>query len=43
MISANVCTGKEFNKRAVEGLIKSGALDGLDLNRRENAAKSAPS
>lgn len=27
--------GKEFNKRAVEGLIKSGALDGLDLNRRE--------
>lgn len=27
--------GKEFNKRAVEGLIKSGALDGLGLNRRE--------
>lgn len=27
--------GKDFNKRAVEGLIKSGALDGLDLNRRE--------
>lgn len=27
--------GKEFNKRAVEGLIKSGALDNLGLNRRE--------
>lgn len=27
--------GKEFNKRAAEGLIKSGALDGLGLNRRE--------
>ena len=27
--------GKDFNKRAVEGLIKSGALDGLGLNRRE--------
>lgn len=27
--------GKDFNKRAVEGLIKSGALDDLGLNRRE--------
>lgn len=27
--------GKEFNKRAVEALVKSGALDGLGLNRRE--------
>lgn len=27
--------GKEFNKRAVEGLIKSGAFDGLGMNRRE--------
>ncbi len=27
--------GKDFNKRAVEGLVKSGALDGLGLNRRE--------
>lgn len=27
--------GKDFNKRAVEGLIKSGAVDGLGLNRRE--------
>ncbi|MGN0570598.1 MAG: DNA polymerase III subunit alpha [Candidatus Fimenecus sp.] len=27
--------GKDFNKRAVEGLIKSGALDNLGLNRRE--------
>ena len=26
---------KEFNRRAVESLIKSGALDGLDLNRRQ--------
>ena len=26
---------KEFNKRAVESLIKSGALDGLDMNRRQ--------
>ena len=26
---------KEFNKRAVESLIKCGALDGLDLNRRQ--------
>lgn len=27
--------GKDFNRRAVESLIKSGALDGLDLNRRQ--------
>ncbi len=27
--------GKSFNKRAVESLIKSGALDGLGSNRRE--------
>ncbi len=27
--------GKEFNRRAVESLIKCGALDGLDLNRRQ--------
>ena len=27
--------GKEFNKRAVESLILCGALDGLDLNRKE--------
>lgn len=27
--------GKDFNKRAVECMIKSGALDGLGLNRRE--------
>ena len=27
--------GKEFNKRAVESLIKSGALDNLGLNRRQ--------
>ena len=26
---------REFNRRAVESLIKCGALDGLDLNRRE--------
>ena len=26
---------KEFNRRAVESLIKSGALDGLDMNRRQ--------
>lgn len=26
---------KEFNKRAVESLIKCGALDGMDLNRRQ--------
>ncbi len=26
---------KDFNKRAVESLIKSGACDGLDLNRRQ--------
>ncbi|MGN0448622.1 MAG: DNA polymerase III subunit alpha [Acutalibacteraceae bacterium] len=26
---------KEYNKRAVESLIKCGALDGLDLNRRQ--------
>lgn len=27
--------GRDFNKRALEGLIKSGALDNLDANRRE--------
>ena len=27
--------GKEFNRRAVESLIKCGALDGLGLNRRQ--------
>ena len=27
--------GKDFNKRAVEGLIKCGALDNLGMNRRE--------
>lgn len=27
--------GKDFNKRAVESLIYCGALDGLDLNRRQ--------
>jgi len=27
--------GKEFNRRAVESLIKCGALDGLDANRRQ--------
>lgn len=27
--------GREFNRRALEGLIKSGALDGLDANRRQ--------
>ncbi len=27
--------GKEFNRRAVESLIKSGALDGLGANRRQ--------
>ncbi len=27
--------GRDFNKRALEGLIKSGALDHLDANRRE--------
>ena len=26
--------GRELNRRAIEGIIKSGALDGLDLNRR---------
>ena len=26
--------GRELNRRAIEGLIKSGALDNLDLNRR---------
>ena len=26
---------REMNRKALEGLIKSGALDGLDLNRRE--------
>ena len=29
---------KEFNRRAVESLIKSGALDGLDMNRRQMIA-----
>ncbi len=28
-------TGREFNRRALEGLIKSGALDGLESNRRK--------
>ncbi len=28
-------SGNELNRRALESLIKSGALDGLDLNRRE--------
>ncbi len=27
--------GKDFNKRAVESLIKCGAVDGLDINRRQ--------
>ncbi len=27
--------GKEFNRRAVESLIKCGALDGMDMNRRQ--------
>ena len=27
-------SGKDFNRRALEGLIKSGALDGLELNRK---------
>ena len=27
--------GREFNRRALEGLIKSGALDGLGANRRQ--------
>ncbi len=27
--------GREFNRRALEGLIKSGALDGLESNRRK--------
>ena len=27
--------GREFNKRAVESLIRCGALDGLDMNRRQ--------
>lgn len=27
--------GKDFNRRAVESLIKSGAVDGLDLNRNQ--------
>ena len=34
----NFCSrmhGADFNKRAVEGLIKSGALDGLGANRRQ--------
>lgn len=26
--------GKDFNRRALEGLIKSGAMDGLEVNRR---------
>ncbi len=28
-------SGREFNKRAVESLIRCGALDGLDMNRRQ--------
>ncbi len=28
-------SGNELNRRALESLVKSGALDGLDLNRRE--------
>ena len=28
-------SGKDFNKRAVESLIRCGALDGLDMNRRQ--------
>ena len=34
----NFCSrmhGSDFNKRAVESLIKSGALDGLGANRRQ--------
>lgn len=31
-------SGNELNRRALESLIKSGALDGLDLNRREMIA-----
>ncbi len=27
-------SGKDFNRRALEGLIKSGAMDGLEVNRR---------
>ena len=27
-------SGRDFNRRTLEGLIKSGALDGLELNRR---------
>ena len=27
-------SGKDFNRRALEGLIKSGALDGLEINRK---------
>ncbi len=27
-------SGRDFNRRALEGLIKSGALDGLELNRK---------
>ena len=27
-------SGRDFNRRALEGLIKSGAMDGLELNRR---------
>ena len=32
--------GKDFNKRALESLIKSGALDHLDANRREMVLNS---
>ncbi len=28
-------SGRDFNKRAVEALIKAGALDGMDANRRQ--------
>lgn len=28
-------SGKDFNRRAVESLIRCGALDGLDMNRRQ--------
>ncbi len=30
----NRVSGKDFNRRALEGLIKSGALDGLEYNRK---------
>lgn len=35
MIFARRVYGRDFNKRAVESLIYSGALDGLGLNRRQ--------